>query len=262
MRRASRCGGVCNEPNSFKKNPRSTPSSPFGSDGFDRPGPADSRENSRVDANLGQSKNEVPTEASQSRSRHARSGAMEGFVQGHALPEVFEREVLTRLDTHDTAMLARVSRAARHATVRAGARAQLTVSSSCRTLRMARWGRDNGMPWDWRVCAAAAQAGNLRVLEWARAEGCGFPWDVLCAFAAGGGSVDVLRWAREKAYPRCPWDAETCAAAAEKGHLEVVQWCVRRGCPWDKRTIQLARNNGHAHVVAWARAAGCPEADG
>ena len=107
-------------------------------------------------------------------------------MQGHALPEVFEREVLTRLDTHDTAMLARVSRAARHATVRAGARAQLTVSSSCRTLRMARWGRDNGMPWDWRVCAAAAQAGNLRVLEWARAEGCGFPWDVLCAFAAGG----------------------------------------------------------------------------
>ena len=109
-------------------------------------------------------------------------------MQGHALPEVFEREVLTRLDTHDTAMLARVSRAARHATVRAGARAQLTVSSSCRTLRMARWGRDNGMPWDWRVCAAAAQAGNLRVLEWARAEGCGFPWDVLCAFAAGGGA--------------------------------------------------------------------------
>lgn len=191
-----------------------------------------------------------------------RSGAMEGFVQGHVLPEVFEREVLTRLDAHDTAMLARVSRAARHATVRAGARAQLTVSSSCRTLRMARWGRDNGMPWDWRVCAAAAQAGNLRVLEWARAEGCGFPWDVLCAFAAGGGSVEMLRWAREKAYPRCPWDAETCAAAAEKGHLEVVQWCVRRGCPWDKRTIELARNNGHAHVVAWARAAGCPDADG
>ena len=248
MRRASRCGGVCNEPNSFKKST------------FHRPTPAarasaDSRENSCH--LIG-----GPAEASQSRSRHARSGAMEGFVQGHALPEVFEREVLTRLDTHDTAMLARVSRAARHATVRAGARAQLTVSSSCRTLRMARWGRDNGMPWDWRVCAAAAQAGNLRVLEWARAEGCGFPWDVLCAFAAGGGSVDVLRWAREKAYPRCPWDAETCAAAAEKGHLEVVQWCVRRGCPWDKRTIQLARNNGHAHVVAWARAAGCPEADG
>ena len=38
---------------------------------------------------------------------------MEGFVQGHVLPEVFEREVLTRLGAHDTAMLARVSRAAR-----------------------------------------------------------------------------------------------------------------------------------------------------
>ena len=164
-------------------------------------------------------------------------------MQGHVLPEVFEREVLTRLGAHDTAMLARVSRAARHATVRAGARAQLTVSSSCRTLRMARWARANGMPWDWRVCAAAAQAGNVRVLVW------------------GGGSVEMLRWAREVSYPKCPWDAETCAAAAEKGHLEVVQWCVRRGCPWDTRTITLARKNGHAHVVAWARSAGCPDDD-
>ena len=186
---------------------------------------------------------------------------MEGFAQGRVLPEVFEREVLARLDAHDVAMLARVSRAARHAVVRAGARAQLTVSSSCRTLRMARWGRDNGMPWDWRVCAAAAQAGNVRVLEWARAEGCGFPWDVLCAFAAGGGSVEMLRWAREISYPKCPWDAETCAAAAEKGHLEVLRWCVRRGCPWDTRVMELARKNGHAHVVAWARSAGCPDDD-
>jgi hypothetical protein len=184
---------------------------------------------------------------------------MERFVQGGILPEVFEREVLTRLDAHAAAVFSRVSRAARRAALRAGTPRQLTVSSSCDTLSLAKWGRANGMPWDWRVCAAAAQAGRVDVLEWARAEGCGFPWDVLCAFAAGGGKLDTLRWAREVAYPSCPWDAETCAAAAEKGHLEVIQWCVRRGCPWDERTIEMARSNGHDHVVAWARSEGCPD---
>ena len=72
----------------------------------------------------------------------------------------------------------------------------------------------------------------------------------------------MLRWAREVSYPKClRGTPRHRAAAAEKGHLEVVQWCVRRGCPWDTRTITLARKNGHAHVVAWARSAGCPDDD-
>jgi hypothetical protein len=35
-----------------------------------------------------------------------------------------------------------------------------------------------------------------------------------------GEHLEVLQWARAKG---CPWGAETCAYAAEGGHLEVLQ---------------------------------------
>jgi hypothetical protein len=34
------------------------------------------------------------------------------------------------------------------------------------------WLRDNGCPWDWRVCDVAAENGHEAVLHWARANGC------------------------------------------------------------------------------------------
>ena len=52
-----------------------------------------------------------------------------------------------------------------------------------------------------------------------------------CAAAAGAGRLDVLRWARKNG---CPWDEETCAAAARGGHLRVLQWAREKGCSWDE----------------------------
>ena len=43
--------------------------------------------------------------------------------------------------------------------------------------------------------------------------------------------LKVLQWARAQ---RCPWGAETCAAAAKNGHLDVLKWARAHGCPWDK----------------------------
>eukprot|EP00605_Chrysophyceae_sp_TOSAG23-4_P002601 GSChrysophyteH1.ASY1.ANO1.2872.1 assembled CDS len=44
-------------------------------------------------------------------------------------------------------------------------------------------------------------------------------------------SVKILR-ARD---PPCPWDEETCHAAAKGGHLHVLQWARSQDppCPWD-----------------------------
>jgi hypothetical protein len=62
-----------------------------------------------------------------------------------------------------------------------------------------------------------AAIGWLRVLQWARANGC--PWDeATCASAAEGGHLEVLQWARSNG---CLWDESTCAGAAKGGHLEV-----------------------------------------
>ena len=58
----------------------------------------------------------------------------------------------------------------------------------------------------------------------------------------------------------CPWVAETCAIAAEGGHLEVLQWLRANGCPWDEKTCSMSAEGGHLDVLQWARANGCTEA--
>jgi hypothetical protein len=46
--------------------------------------------------------------------------------------------------------------------------------------------------------------------------------------AAVSGLLEVLKWEREH---NCPWDSETCRAAAANGHTEVMQWALEHGCP-------------------------------
>ena len=41
-------------------------------------------------------------------------------------------------------------------------------------------------------------------------------------------SVTLLQWARSNG---CPWDEETCEAAARGGHLDVLKWARANGCP-------------------------------
>jgi hypothetical protein len=121
-------------------------------------------------------------------------------------------------------------------------------------LEILQWARANGCPWNEETCAGAARCGHLEVLQWARANGC--PWDEdTYADAAFGGHLEVLQWARANG---CPWDKETCAGAASGGHLEVLQWARANGCPWDKETCAGAASGGHLEVLQWARANGCP----
>ena len=65
----------------------------------------------------------------------------------------------------------------------------------------------------------------------------------------------MLQWLRENG---CPWDEETCALAAEGGHLEVLQWMRANGCPWNWRTVEYARRYRHFELSNWAIANGCP----
>ena len=52
----------------------------------------------------------------------------------------------------------------------------------------------------------------------------------------------MLKWAREN---DCPWDEETCTAAAEGGHLETLKWARANGCPWSELTSRLAASKGY-----------------
>ena len=51
---------------------------------------------------------------------------------------------------------------------------------------------------------------------------------------------------------KCPWDTQTCAYAAEKGHLKCLKYLHENGCPWDKDTCSLAAYNGHIECLKYA----------
>ena len=104
-----------------------------------------------------------------------------------------------------------------------------------------------------KICKAAARAGKLEVLQWARANGC--PWSATCSKAAAGGHLEVLQWAHANG---CPWNELTCSEAAKGGHLAVLKWARANGCPWDELTCSEAAARGHLAVLKWARANHCP----
>ena len=121
-------------------------------------------------------------------------------------------------------------------------------------LKVLQWARNEGCAWSLRTCTVAAVNGHLDVLKWARTNGC--PWDErTCTLAARGGHLDVLKWARANG---CDWDAWTCAYAARGGHLDVLKWARADGCDWDFWTCAFAARRGPLEVLKWALANGCP----
>ena len=75
------------------------------------------------------------------------------------------------------------------------------------------------------VCTEAARGGHLKMLKWARANGCN--WNsCTCRDAASGGHLEVLKWARANG---CGWNDETCYMAAAKGHFEILKWARYNG---------------------------------
>ena len=95
--------------------------------------------------------------------------------------------------------------------------------------------------------------GSVELLAWGKDNGC--PWNAwTCAFAAEGGHLAVLQWAREH---NCQWDEATCEGAAAGGHLAVLQWAREHGAPWDTETCAFAAEGGHLAVLQWARDHNC-----
>ena len=164
-------------------------------------------------------------------------------------PDVLAAEVLTRLDSTDLAMFARVGPASRAAVVASGlpragtgGGGPLKLNEFCGSVQRLAWAKANDCPWVSATCALVARGGHPDVLRWAREHGC--DWDELtCANAAAGGHLEVLVWAREHG---CPWveveegaggyHMNCCACAAAHGHLEVLKWLREQSCPWDTAT--------------------------
>ena len=96
----------------------------------------------------------------------------------------------------------------------------------------------------------AAKRGKIEMLMWRKVgEG-------LSYLAVKRGEIKMLAHLRRAT--GCTWDKKTCAAAVERGHLEVLKYAHENGCPWDEETCEVAAREGHLEVLKYAHENGCP----
>jgi hypothetical protein len=119
-----------------------------------------------------------------------------------------------------------------------------------------------GALWDDHTLIHASRGGKLDILKFLRDQGGRIVEykgnEQICIAAAENGQLEVLQWLRSQV-PPFSWGAKTCATAAREGHIEVLQWLRAQDppCPWDEWTCILAASYGHGNVVEWAIENGC-----
>ena len=155
-------------------------------------------------------------------------------------PDLFEAEVLPRMDPTTRAVLAQVARAGRDAV-------RLPPDLACA-------GRTVGVR-----LKLAEFVGSAGRLAWAKAHGC--LWEArTCELVVAGELEDALMWALEH---HCPWNETMCTTAAFDGHLQVVEWLIEAGADFDIARpdngitpLFFAAQEGHLNVVERLIAAG------
>ena len=95
--------------------------------------------------------------------------------------------------------------------------------------------------------SAYAQAKNL--LDWATSHG-GLDPGLRLRVAIEGGRLEVVQWARA-CVKNCMLSPHATAAAASKGHLDVLKWLREEKCPWDTSVYCGAAAGGHLSVLEW-----------
>ena len=155
-------------------------------------------------------------------------------------------------------------------------------------LELLKWAREEKKcKWNERTINAAAEQGNLEMVQYCVANEC--PIDAwACALAADGGQLECLKYLREEA--KAPWDSETAAGAAKFCHLHILEYLVERkydqysewACmdaakfghldclqylhetakaPWDSRAVRYAHERNRTECVQYLLDNDCPLPD-
>ena len=70
-----------------------------------------------------------------------------------------------------------------------------------------------------------------------------------CEKVAETNKLELLKWIREE--KKCEWDEDTIEAAACKGNLEMVKYCVANECPIRTKACAWAARCGHLEVLKY-----------
>jgi hypothetical protein len=106
-----------------------------------------------------------------------------------------------------------------------------------------------------KVAAAAAESGNLELLQWFAEQGCPVDEPVTAAAAAGSGNVSMVSWllTQGAAFE----SAEVVTAAATNGHLHMIKHLRALGCPWDMQAVCVkAASSGSLGILTYMREQG------
>ena len=178
--------------------------------------------------------------------------------------DVFEREILTKLNGTEQKLFSQTCRASRLAIKRAKIKLddkfRIRELSSISQLELAwanyQWGAKakytNGREYtrnQEQFCMRVAYTNDLALLRWVREEKeCAWNWNTSCA-AAYLGNLEMLKYCVENG---CEVHERVCAAAASEGHLDCLQYLREKNCPWDERTVQIAHENNHVDILTYA----------
>jgi hypothetical protein len=185
--------------------------------------------------------------------------------------DVFEKEVLTKLNGTEQKMFSQTCRASREAIKRAKIKLEdkfrIPELSSISQLELAwanyQWGAkgkyDDGREYTknqedfcWRV----ACTNDLALLRWVRDEKeCAWNWQTSGTVAALG-NLEMLKYCVENG---CEVNDGTCATAAQFGNLECLKYLREKNCPWKESTVYYARKNNHIDCLNYALEKKCPE---
>jgi archaellum component FlaC len=184
--------------------------------------------------------------------------------------DVFESEILTKLNGTEHKLFSQTCRASREAIKRAKIELRrkfwIYELSSISQLELAwanyQWGAKAKYPDGEEYtknqetfCRRVAETNDLALLRWVREEKeCAWDW-ITSDIAAILGNLEMLKYCVENG---CEVHTGTCAEAAKFGNLECLKYLREKNCPWDDQTVQDAHENNHIACLTYAIQQKCP----
>ena len=115
-------------------------------------------------------------------------------------------------------------------------------------LHIIQWLVGQGFHWYQKeTCIKAALHGHLDVLKWLHSHGGKLNQHIFDA-SAESGNIEMMEWLKDN---NCEWGMETCVGAVKSGQLEVLEWLRENNCPWDETTCITAYTLGHIDILEW-----------
>ena len=172
--------------------------------------------------------------------------------------DIFETHILSKLDDLSFRVFREVNTESRDACRRSGRKLQeafefATYSGNPPVAKKTTI-KLEGKQAQYHFCSEAALTGNLALVRCLR-EVKKFDWnDWTINAAAEKGHLHIVTYCMEQ---KCPCSRLACALAAASGHLDILKYLHENGVPWDYKTCAFARENNHLECLVYALDNGC-----